>query len=142
MTSENHTWDVEPSAETHFSWMRTRMSVERTFMAWIRTAAALIGFGFTYVLFFERFARLEPDQAARFPRAPRWFALALIAFGVGTLVVALRQYLIERRHLHEHQFAQVASAPARTGHSPMIPLTVAIGIVGVAAFASVLARTL
>jgi putative membrane protein len=31
--------------ETHFSWLRTRMSAERTLMSAIRTAAALIGSG-------------------------------------------------------------------------------------------------
>lgn len=32
---------------SHFSWLRTRLSVERTLMSWVRTAIALIGFGFT-----------------------------------------------------------------------------------------------
>ncbi len=34
---------VKVAAETHFAWMRTRMAVERTILAWVRTAVALIG---------------------------------------------------------------------------------------------------
>ena len=47
---------VKPSPESHFSWLRTAMSLERTMMSWVRTGASLIGFGFTIVQFFERFA--------------------------------------------------------------------------------------
>ena len=40
---------------THFAWLRTRMSIERTLMSWLRTATALIGFGFTIFQFLQRF---------------------------------------------------------------------------------------
>jgi uncharacterized membrane protein YidH (DUF202 family) len=50
---------VRPTVDTHFSWLRTRMSTERTLMSWVRTATALIGFGFTIVQFFERFGKME-----------------------------------------------------------------------------------
>jgi Predicted membrane protein len=40
---------------THFAWLRTRMSMERTLMSWVRTATALIGFGFTIFQFLQRF---------------------------------------------------------------------------------------
>ena len=38
---------VKPTVSDHFSWIRTRLSVERTMMSWVRTAVALIGFGFS-----------------------------------------------------------------------------------------------
>ena len=50
---------VHPNVETHFSWLRTRLSIERTLMSWVRTATALIGFGFTIVQFFERFNKSQ-----------------------------------------------------------------------------------
>ena len=47
-------FEVKATASDHFSWLRTRLSVERTMMSWVRTATALIGFGFTIVQFFAR----------------------------------------------------------------------------------------
>ena len=44
---------VKPGPETHFSWLRTRMSAERTLMSWVRTAISLIGFGFTIFQFLD-----------------------------------------------------------------------------------------
>jgi putative membrane protein len=40
-------FEVKATASDHFSWLRTRLSIERTMMSWVRTATALIGFGFT-----------------------------------------------------------------------------------------------
>lgn len=45
---------VKADAGTHFAWLRTRMALERTLLAAIRTGTALIGFGFTIVQFFQR----------------------------------------------------------------------------------------
>ena len=39
-------FEVRASASDHFAWIRTRLALERTIMAWLRTAVALIGFGF------------------------------------------------------------------------------------------------
>jgi hypothetical protein len=47
-------FEVRMTADTHFGWLRTRVSVERTLMSWVRTAVSLIGFGFAIVQFFER----------------------------------------------------------------------------------------
>jgi putative membrane protein len=56
---EEPRFTAKVSAESHFSWLRTRLSLERTMMSWIRTAVSLIGFGFTIVQFFERFGSME-----------------------------------------------------------------------------------
>ena len=42
-------FEVRVTADSHFAWIRTRFSLERTLMAWMRTATALIGFGFAIV---------------------------------------------------------------------------------------------
>ena len=39
-------FQVEPNVQTHFAWLRTRLSAERTLMSWVRTGAALIGFNY------------------------------------------------------------------------------------------------
>ena len=55
-------FEVRATADTHFGWIRTRLSIERTMMSWIRTATALIGFGFAIVQFFDAWNRCpEPD---------------------------------------------------------------------------------
>ena len=47
-------FEVRATADTHFGWLRTRLSVERTLMSVLRTSVSLIGFGFTIVQFFNR----------------------------------------------------------------------------------------
>jgi uncharacterized membrane protein YidH (DUF202 family) len=46
-------FEVNVTADSHFGWIRTRLSIERTMMSWLRTAASLIGFGFAIVQFFK-----------------------------------------------------------------------------------------
>ena len=55
------------ATQTHFSWLRTRLSIERTFLSWTRTAVSLIGFGFTIYQFLRTLARAgdRPDAARR-----------------------------------------------------------------------------
>ena len=37
-TAEADRFEVRMTADTHFGWLRTRLSVERTMMSWVRTA--------------------------------------------------------------------------------------------------------
>src|SRR5262245_22298276 len=85
-------FDVKASADSHFAWIRTRLSVERTLMSWVRTATALIGFGFTIVQFFERMQSMDHIAPALRPHMPRYLGLSLIAAGIMGLVVSLWQY--------------------------------------------------
>ena len=55
-------FDVKATASDHFSWLRTRLSVERTMMSWIRIAVSLIGFGFAIVQFFERMDQRSEER--------------------------------------------------------------------------------
>ena len=74
--AESHTgpdtarFEVRATASDHFSWLRTRASLERTMMSWIRTAVSLIGFGFTIVQFFERMQDIPGANPMRHPAAP------------------------------------------------------------------------
>jgi putative membrane protein len=78
--------------ETHCSRLRTRVSIERTLLSWLRTAAALIGFGFAIVQFFERFNKMEGVTGAAYPAAPRHLGLMLIGAGVVGLLISLWEY--------------------------------------------------
>ena len=63
---EQTRFTVRTTAEAHFAWLRTRLALERTIMAWVRTAVSLIGFGFAIVQFFDRLQQMPGDVAARF----------------------------------------------------------------------------
>ena len=72
---------------------RTWLAHERTMMAWVRTAASLISFGFTIYKFFQ----LEINKGASGSHqliGAREFAMILIAIGIGSLLLAF----IEHRH--------------------------------------------
>ncbi len=101
-------FDVRMTSDSHFSWLRTRLSIERTLMAWVRTATGLIGFGFTIVQFFERFSQMDDVAAAAHPDAPRYLGLALIGAGVIGLVVSLWQYRVVVRYLWQPPYTDLA----------------------------------
>ena len=63
-------FDVRSTATDHFAWLRTRLAVERTLMAYLRTSVSLIGFGFAIVQFFRNFRQMPGNPPRAFP-APR-----------------------------------------------------------------------
>ena len=70
---------------------RTWLAHERTILAWVRTAASLISFGFTIYKFFELELRGRADQT--YPLiGPREFAMILIAIGIGSLVISFIEH--------------------------------------------------
>ena len=85
-------FEVRATASDHFSWLRTRLSVERTMMSWVRTATGLIGFGFAIVQFFDRMEQMPGVAPAHFPEAPRYLGLSLIFCGVAALVISIWEY--------------------------------------------------
>ena len=69
-TADTDRFTVRATSDSHFSWVRTRLSLERTMMSWLRTATALIGFGFAIVQFFERLQQAPEAHSAYLPDAP------------------------------------------------------------------------
>jgi putative membrane protein len=133
-------FEVRPTVETHFSWLRTRMSVERTLMSWVRTATALIGFGFTIVQIFERFSKMEGVTPAIFPEAPRYLGLALIGAGTLALIIAAWEYRGLLRYLWRLEFTPVAGVGDHPGHTPILGVTIVLILLGIFAFFAVLLR--
>jgi len=127
------------NVQTHFAWIRTRMSAERTLEAWVRTALSLIGFGFTIVQFF---ARLNTMQGFKPPKAPQlsyYVGLLLIGAGILGLLVAMWQYQRFVLYLHSENFRDIAQAEAM----PKSTLIVAVVLcfIGLFAFIAVLIRS-
>ena len=133
-------FEVRVTADSHFAWLRTRASIERTMMSWIRTAVSLIGFGFTIVQFFQRMQELPGVNPALHPTAPRYLGLALIVCGIAALVISVWQYHWTIRYLWSGSFAQLAGMKNEGMQTPLYAVTFALILIGVFAFGAVLLR--
>jgi putative membrane protein len=111
-------------------------------MSWVRTSASLIGFGFTIVQFFERMQDIPGIAPAHFPEAPRYLGLTLILCGVFGLVVSIWQYQWTLRYLWGGDFAIIAGATKEGKKTPLFAIAIALILVGLFAFFSVLLRLL
>jgi putative membrane protein len=131
---------VKATSDSHFSWIRTRLSVERTLMSVVRTAVSLIGFGFAIVQFFERFEKTPGVKQPNFPNAPLYLGLALIFCGILTLAVSLWQYRLLLRYLWGGSFRPLAGITNEQQQTPMIVVTIVLLFVGLFAFLAVLFR--
>ena len=133
-------FEVRVTADSHMAWVRTRLSLERTMMAWLRTAASLIGFGFAIVQFFERFQQMPGARPAYLPGAPRYLGLSLIACGVLALLVSIWQYLWTVRYLWGETFSPIAGLTREGLQSPVIAIAGLLVLIGLFAFSAVLLR--
>jgi inner membrane protein YidH len=131
---------VRVTADTHFGWLRTRLSVERTMMSWVRTATALIGFGFAIVQFLERLQATPGTHPAYVPGAPRLLGLSLIACGILALLISLWQYEWAVRYLWSGSFAQVAGVTESGKRTPLVAVAILLIVIGLFAFFAVLLR--
>jgi putative membrane protein len=106
---------------------RTRLSHERTMMAWVRTAASLISFGFTIYKFFQIEEKgLETGGLI----GSRGFALIMICTGVFALVIAAVQHHANLREMKE-SYGMLPKSVAG-------PVAGLIGVLGLLAIAGVL----
>jgi putative membrane protein len=133
-------FEVNPTAESHFSWLRTRLSVERTLMSWVRTAVSLIGFGFTIEQFFDRLQNMPGVAPARFPEAARYLGLSLILCGIAALVISAWEYRWTLNYLWGGSFASIAGATKEGKQTPLLAVVIALSLVGTFAFMAVLFR--
>jgi putative membrane protein len=136
---------VRSTSDSHFAWIRTRLSLERTLMSWVRTSVALIGFGFTIVQFFQRLHEMEGVAPAVRPQAPRHLGLALIGAGVLSLTVSTWQYRHLVRYLWSTEFKPLAGLESRPKERvfmevPLMAITVSVILIGLFAFGAVLLR--
>jgi len=132
MSTAPHRYQVTPSSKSHYSWLRTRMSAERTLMSSLRTALAMIGFGFTIAKFLDKLASAGGAKEALFPAAPKVLGLGLIAAGMLSLLIATIQY----RHLLDYLWSDTfrAIAPERRRLSSAYSMTLIALSAGVLVF--------
>jgi putative membrane protein len=128
-------FEVRVTADSHFGWIRTRLSLERTMMSWVRTATALIGFGFAIVQYLDRLQQLPDTRPAYLPNAPRGLACGILA-----LVVSLHQYWWTARYLSGGAFAPIARMKAEGMRSPVVAIAALLICIGLFAFFAVLLR--
>jgi inner membrane protein YidH len=133
-------FEVRASASDHFAWIRTRLSVERTMMAWQRTATALIGFGFAIVQYLGRLQQMPGARPAYLPDAPQVLGLALISCGILALLISLWQYRWTVRYLWGGAFAPLAGMTTEGKQSPVIAVAIVLIGIGLFAFFAVLFR--
>jgi putative membrane protein len=133
-------FEVRATADTHFGWIRTRLSVERTMMSWLRTAVALIGFGFAIVQYLNRLQPIPGGRPAYLPTAPEYLGLALISCGILALVISLWQYFWAVRYLWGGSFAPIAGMTREGMQSPVIVVAILLIGIGLFAFFAVLFR--
>jgi putative membrane protein len=91
--------DAEPlNASTKMALDRTRLAHERTLMAWVRTAASLISFGFTIYKFLQYLQEQNKSHVPEGVLGPRTFGMLMIGIGLVALAIATAQ---NRREMQE-----------------------------------------
>src|SRR5947199_1370780 len=133
-------FEVRVTADSHFAWVRTRLSVERTMMSWLRTATALIGFGFAIVQYINHLQQAPEARPAYLPTAPEYLGLALISCGVLALLISIWQYFWTLRYLWHGSFAQIAGITKEGMQSPVLAIAILLICIGLFAFSAVLLR--
>ena len=133
-------FEVRATASDHFAWLRTRLSLERTMMSWVRTAVALIGFGFAIVQYLEHLEQTPEARAAYLPHAPRYLGLAMIACGILALVISIWQYQWGIRYLWGEPYTPIAGVTNEGRQTPVIAVAIVLILIGLFAFFAVLFR--
>jgi putative membrane protein len=101
---------------------------ERTFLAWIRTSVAIMGFGFVVVkfsLFIKQISLVLADKQAVLPGKGYSSEIGTLLVGLGVFI-ALFSYL--RYRITEKQLINRAYKPSLL---PSLFITVAIAIIGI-----------
>ena len=111
---------------------RNRAAADRTLMAWIRTALAMIGFGFGVSKLYDALEKANPDRVKDTLNSAYVVGEALIALGVLGLLAAVIQHSQILKKIGDEQY--IYRAPRAL---PMI-VSIILLMIGVFAFVSIL----
>jgi putative membrane protein len=125
------------SRRTGMSFQRTRMSADRTLMSVIRTSLSLISFGFTI---FQVFQKLKDQNVLTGAAPARNFGVALVALGIGMLVLGIiyhLQFMVGLR-AERNQMTEDGLIHGQSKFPPSLTLITALVLllVGIAAIVS------
>ena len=87
--------------------LRDYLAEERTFLAWIRTGIALMGFGFLvahFGIFGDEPHMTQHASGVHIHELSLWFGAALIAIGVTVNLYSARRYVLLVGELNRGQF--------------------------------------
>ena len=109
---------------------RDHAANERTMLAWVRTALAIIGFGVVVekLNLFLRLSNLVQDGAAQSALASQWLGLALIATGIATIAMALKHYVAIAQAIDAAHTVEMKTARS----DALLFLMIAVAVVAVA----------
>jgi len=130
-------FDVRVTADSHFAWLRTRLAVERTMMAYMRTAVSLIAFGFTIFQFIDRIQGV-PGRVVHYPYAAWYLGLSLILCGVAAAIASLLEYRRLISYMWSGGYAAIAGVSREPKTSPLYAITGVLIAIGIFAFLAVL----
>jgi len=122
--------DRAPPPEPSKTALQQKLALDRTMLAWIRTALSMASFGFGLVAFFRAWLALYPEN----PRVVHWYAgavtfgTALLVLGVAALIASGLSQVLTLRKLRRGEIAAVARWPLSVSVAMMVAL---IGLVGV-----------
>jgi putative membrane protein len=138
--SQPERFDVRVTADSHFAWLRTRLAIERTMMAYMRTSVSLIGFGFAIVQFLHNVHDLPGSSVARLPGAAWYLGLALIFCGVMAAIISVLEYRRLITYLWSGGYAAIAGLTREQEKKPLYAIAGVLIVIGVFAFFAVLLR--
>lgn len=129
--------------QTRFAWLRTRMALQTTLAAWVRTATSLIGFGFVIVQFLEHFGHMSASVAPKALHIARIIGLVLISAGSLTTAIAMWEYRIAVKYLQSDGLRDVAGIPSMRREPPDVAvwMAVLVCLIGVLAFVLIMTST-
>jgi putative membrane protein len=130
-------FEVRVTSDSHFGWVRTRLALERTQMAWVRTGVSLIAFGFTI---YQVLSQLPNRDRALHPHAGRDLGLILIGTGIFAMLLAVLDYRSVTEYLWSPAFKPIAGVREKRSHSRALPITLIVLAVGILAFLAVAFR--
>jgi putative membrane protein len=136
-SGQTERFEVRVTSDSHFAWLRTRLAVERTMLAYMRTAVALIGFGFTIFQFLQRVQEV-PGRAIYFPRAAWYLSRSLMFGGVAAAVTSLFEYQRLISYLRSGGYSAIAGVASMQKRTPLYAITGVLIVIGIFAFFSVL----
>lgn len=133
-------FEVRLTADSHFAWLRTRLAIENTMLAYLRTAVSLIGFGFGVFQFVYRLRDYPSDSDVRFPDAAWYLGMLLIGTGVLATLLSIWEYRRLVQYLWSDNYRAIAGVRNMQGLRSLYSMAIVLTVVGVFAFLAVLLR--